>query len=78
MDAVDRQSHDGIATLTIRRGKVNALNEETVTSLRQAFEDAERDPNTRAVILTGAGKFFSFGFDVPELFGLSPDAFTDS
>jgi Delta3-Delta2-enoyl-CoA isomerase len=76
MEPVDRHSLDGIATLIIRRGKVNALNGPTVTSLRRAFEDAERDQNTRAVILTGAGKFFSFGFDVPELFALTPEAFT--
>jgi len=60
---------DGVAVLTLERGKVNALNEPLVDNLMEVFEDLERDDGVRAVVLTGRGKFFSFGFDVPEFLG---------
>jgi enoyl-CoA hydratase len=66
---------DGIATLTLHRGKVNALNAELVAELHTAFSALETETPTHAVILTGHGKFFSFGLDVPELFPLPPEAF---
>lgn len=55
----------GIATLTLCRGKVNALNEALVKELGAAFNELERDPEVKGVVLTGRGSFFSFGFDVP-------------
>jgi enoyl-CoA hydratase/carnithine racemase len=66
----------GIATVTIRRGKVNALNGDVIDGLARTFAALRSDPDVRAVVLTGAGKFFSFGFDIPELFPLSPADFT--
>jgi enoyl-CoA hydratase/carnithine racemase len=66
---------DGIATLTLRRGKVNALNAALVAELHEAFARLEGEGATRALILTGRGKFFSFGLDVPELYPLPPEAF---
>jgi 3,2-trans-enoyl-CoA isomerase len=66
MDFVQLQKHDGIATLTLARGKVNALNGPVVDQMRERLKSLEHDPEVRSVILTGAGKFFSFGFDVPE------------
>jgi Delta3-Delta2-enoyl-CoA isomerase len=76
MEPIEHNVADGIATVIIRRGKVNALNGETIACLRDRFEAAERDETVRAVILTGAGKFFSFGFDIPEFLTFTPDAFT--
>jgi enoyl-CoA hydratase/carnithine racemase len=75
MDFVHRSNRDGIATLTLRRGKVNALNEDLVDQLHGALADLEDDPGTRAVILTGNGKFFSFGFDIPEFLPHSREDF---
>ena len=60
-------SKDGeIATVNLSRGKVNALNEPMVEELTEAFQNLEKDHTVNSVILTGSGKFFSFGFDVPE------------
>lgn len=53
--------------MTLGRGKVNALNEAAVTQLKQAFEVLETRDAAMAVMLTGRGSFFSFGFDIPEL-----------
>jgi enoyl-CoA hydratase/carnithine racemase len=60
-------SKDGeIATVTLNRGKVNALNEPMVEEITKSFEDLETDNEVKSIIFTGSGKFFSFGFDVPE------------
>jgi enoyl-CoA hydratase/carnithine racemase len=66
MDFVQSQRRDGIATLTLGRGKVNALNGAVVDEIRASLKSLEHDPEVKSVIMTGAGKFFSFGFDVPE------------
>ncbi|HSP17128.1 MAG TPA: enoyl-CoA hydratase/isomerase family protein [Thermoanaerobaculia bacterium] len=57
-----------VATISIERGKVNALNRELVEELRARFAALEADPAVKAIILTGSGKFFSFGWDIPEIF----------
>jgi enoyl-CoA hydratase/carnithine racemase len=67
---------DGVAVVTLGRGKVNALNLQVVEELSAAFRDLAADDSVGAAVLTGSGKFFSFGFDIPELYGLSKEAFT--
>ena len=60
-------SKDGeIATVTLSRGKVNALNEPMVEEITKSFEALATDNEVKSIIFTGSGKFFSFGFDVPE------------
>ena len=69
-------SKDGeIATVTLSRGKVNALNEPMVDELAQAFHTLAKDEEAKSVIITGKGKFFSFGFDVPEFLTYSKSDF---
>lgn len=68
-------NESGLATLTISRGKVNALNEPLVEEIDKCFADMEADPAVKAVILKGTGSFFSFGFDVPELLDYSKERF---
>ncbi|MFH1688014.1 MAG: enoyl-CoA hydratase/isomerase family protein [bacterium] len=53
------------AVVTLARGKVNALSEAAVDELAETFQELAQDTTIRAVVLTGAGKFFSFGFDIP-------------
>ncbi len=48
---------------------VNALDGPVVRELATCFRQISEDPAIRGAILTGTGKFFSFGFDIPE-FGL--------
>ena len=71
MSLLSIEKRDGIATVTLKRGKVNALNEPIVEQLKKSLESLENDQQVRALILTGQGKFFSFGFDIPELIGYS-------
>ena len=74
-DFIDERIEDGIATITLQRGKVNAINEAMVNCLRGRLESLANDAAARTVILTGHGKFFSFGLDIPELFDYSQAAF---
>ncbi len=59
----------GVAVITINRPeKLNALNRQVMTELRQAFEAAAGDSAVRGLILTGAGeKAFVAGADIKEL-----------
>src|SRR5262245_44331252 len=77
MGFIESQISEGIATLTLRRGKVNALNGAVVNQLRGTLKTLEGDPEVKAIILTGAGKFFSFGFDVPEFLSVTKEQFTE-
>jgi len=66
MSFVEVQLHGGIATVFLERGKVNALNPAVVEELSATVASLRSDPAARAVVLTGRGRFFSFGFDIPE------------
>ena len=76
MDSLSVSTNDGIAEVTIRRGKVNALSEPSVKELGIAFRDLAQTTGVRSVILTGQGPFFSFGFDIPEFLSYSKESFT--
>ena len=65
MEYISRTDHDGIARLAIRRGKVNAFNDAVIGEMSRSFGELALDPSVRAITLTGTGKFFSFGFDIP-------------
>ena len=75
MSFVLSSKSDGIATVRIERGKVNAFNGTVVSELQDVFRGLEADGSVRSVILTGTGKFFSFGFDIPEFLSYSKGEF---
>ncbi len=58
----------GITTITINRpSKLNALNKETIEELHKAFDKANKDKNTKTIIITGSGqKAFVAGADISE------------
>lgn len=56
-----------IVRLTLNRPeKLNALNYALIDALLAALDRLETDPSVRAIILTGAGRAFSAGGDIPE------------
>ncbi len=76
MEYISRTSHDGVATVVIRRGKVNAFNDTVIEEMSRTFKELASDPTIRSIILTGTGKFFSFGFDIPQFLGYDKEQFT--
>jgi len=64
---------DGVATITMNRpDEANALNLTMAQELARISILCDEDPDIRAVILTGAGRFFSAGGDVAS-FGAAGD-----
>jgi enoyl-CoA hydratase len=68
--------NEGVTVLTLTRDKVHALNEESVDHITEQVATLREDADTKAVVLTGEGSFFSFGLDVPELYDYTPEDFT--
>ncbi len=75
MSQVHGSTDEGLVEVRLERGKVNALNEEVVDELAECFRRLAADDAVRSVILTGTGKFFSFGFDIPGFLGHSKETF---
>jgi methylglutaconyl-CoA hydratase len=64
---VDVAHDDGIRTLTLNSpANRNALSERLLAQLEQALRDATKDPDVRAVVLTGEGTVFCSGADLSE------------
>jgi enoyl-CoA hydratase/carnithine racemase len=56
-----------VARLTLARPeRANALNAVMLSEIGTALDEIERDGDVRALIVTGAGKAFSSGFDLTE------------
>jgi len=65
MSTVRVAPHDGgVCALTLDRPPANAEDETLLGDLGAALAAAEADDAVRAVVLTGAGSFFSAGFDL--------------
>ncbi|MGR3545585.1 MAG: enoyl-CoA hydratase/isomerase family protein [Roseovarius sp.] len=55
---------EGVRCITLNRPhSLNAMNRALIDDVARAFEDANADPATRAIIFTGAGKAFCAGDD---------------
>jgi enoyl-CoA hydratase len=67
------EKRDGIATITINRPQaMNAMNKETIPEFLSRLEDAEKDENVKAVVITGAGeKAFCAGLDLKPIRGIN-------
>jgi enoyl-CoA hydratase len=63
---IDLKTENGIALVTMQRGKANALDFEFCDALARCFHDL-RTSETRAVVLTGQGNIFSAGVDLIRL-----------
>ena len=63
-----------VATITLNRPKsLNSMNDKLIDGLHEALDRAEQDEEIRCVVLTGSGKAFCAGGDLPFLEAL-PDA----
>lgn len=65
MTVVRTEDHPGgVRVLTMDRPPANAIDNELLLELDAVLAEAESDTGVRAVVLTGAGRFFSGGFDL--------------
>jgi enoyl-CoA hydratase len=57
----------GVRLLALDRPPANAIERTLLTDLSAALDDARADDAVRAVVLTGAGEFFSGGLDLAQI-----------
>jgi enoyl-CoA hydratase len=76
-DLVLRERRDATLILTLNRPeKLNALSTAMLEQLDAAFDEVERDPGVRVVVVTGAGdRAFVAGADIGEYAELDHDGF---
>lgn len=55
---------EGVALVTLNHPPVNALTPELLTELNVTFDSLAKDETVKAVVLTGAGRFFVAGADI--------------
>ncbi|MFA5890457.1 MAG: enoyl-CoA hydratase-related protein [Actinomycetota bacterium] len=69
------ETSEGVATITMNRpDKLNAVNAELASALRDRLAEAATSPFVRCVLLTGTGRAFCSGADLSEI-PLNPDGF---
>ena len=67
-ESVEVQIDGHIAQVTLLGpGKGNAMGPAFWTELPEVFGDLDADPQIRAIVLTGSGKNFSYGLDLPAM-----------
>ncbi|GHA40916.1 enoyl-CoA hydratase [Amylibacter ulvae] len=68
LDILLRQDSGNVTTLTMNTPKsLNALSDDMLAALQNAFDDIAQNPKIRAVILRGAGKAFCAGHNLKEM-----------
>lgn len=69
---------DHVATIVLNRpDHLNTFNTQMALELTSALENLDSDPETRVILLKGAGKVFCAGIDVKELSGKSTLEYRD-
>ena len=59
------ETSDRIATITLNRpDQMNALSPDLERELHEALDEADADGEVRAIVVTGAGRAFSAGYDL--------------
>jgi enoyl-CoA hydratase/carnithine racemase len=68
--------HNNVAIVKLDRNVTNALNLEFVNELAETIQKVKHDSNIHSLVLSSSNeKFFSIGFDIPQLFELSKNDF---
>lgn len=74
-EAVLYQVKNHIATITLNRpGSLNSMNDGLIDGIHSALDKVEQDADVRCVVLTGNGKAFCAGGDLPFLNGIATNA----
>lgn len=66
---LNERIEDGIIIATFEHGKTNSITMETLRKLREIVRKANDDDGVKGIILTGAGRIFCSGFDLPMFLG---------
>lgn len=76
MEAIKLEQQDGVALVTLNRGVINAINQIVIDELGETLHMLKDDSTVRGLVLTSNNdKFFSIGFDLPEIYPLPQQEF---
>ena len=76
METIQLEIQDKIAIITLARSVTNAINLTLVNELKKTLDHIKMDRNVVGFVMTSANdKFFSMGFDIPELYILTKEEF---
>jgi 3,2-trans-enoyl-CoA isomerase len=76
MEVIGLEQQDGVALVKLNRGVINAINQHVLDTLGKALQEFKDDPGVCGLVLTSSNdKFFSIGFDLPELYPLPQQEF---
>lgn len=76
MKEINVEHKDEVAVLRLNRGVTNALNLEFLQNISKNLQELNQDSSVCSVVLaSGNDKFFSIGFDIPQLYELDKDQF---
>jgi enoyl-CoA hydratase/carnithine racemase len=77
MEVIQIEKHDGVVLVKMARGVINAINRQFIQEVGEALRLAKADAGIYGLVITSANaKFFSIGFDLPEVYPLSPQEFS--
>lgn len=62
---IDTKIEDGVLIAELCNGKYNSITQETLKQLREIVEQTNSDETIKGIVLTGRGKIFCSGFDLP-------------
>jgi 3,2-trans-enoyl-CoA isomerase len=76
MELVHYTKRDGVAVVVLNHGITNAINAQVMRELEKILQQIKENDAVRGMVITSANaKFFSIGFDLPEVYPLSQKEF---
>ena len=76
MNMIDREFSGSTLIARINNGKTNAINLDLIQELEKIVQEVRNEGKINSLVLTSANeKFFSIGFDLPNLIGLDQGDF---
>ena len=76
MDYIKLEIKESVAVLTLNRSVTNPINLKLLNELEKAIKIVEKDPAVSGFVLTSSSdKFFSIGFDIPEIYHYTKEEF---
>ena len=62
---LNKKIENDIIIATLEDGRTNSITLETLLQIDEMIKNANEDDNIKGIVLTGSGRFFSSGFDLP-------------
>jgi len=76
MKTISIETQDTVGVIKLENGITNTISQHMVDELHAAIKSIQPDPNVKGIVLSSSNeKFFSIGFDIPNLYDLIPKEF---